>query len=204
MNGSQSNIAAEQGFTLAEFLLSTLILLVMSGYMFTVMADMERSAGYQTQIQGVLANTRIAMNTVQRYLKHAGNNPHEIALQGLTIVSPSEARIQADLTGSSTTDPNRGDPDGDINDLDEDVTLRHNAVARTIELVLPDGTVRTVASFINQFSMQYLDQFGGATAVGSDVQRVQVTISGRAATADLRTGQTFGVTNTSDVYLVSR
>jgi type II secretory pathway pseudopilin PulG len=196
--------ASEDGFSLVEFLASTLILLVISAYAFSVMADMEREANYQHEVQAVLANVRIATETVQRYLRHAGNNPRGIALQAVTIVNSGEVQLQADLTGSSAMDPNRGDPDGDINDLDENVTLRYNPNTRTIEVVLADGTVRSAAGFITNFTMQYLDETGAATTIGNDVRRIQVTLSGASQLVHLKTRQAFATTETFNVQLISR
>ena len=89
--------------------------------------------------------------------------------------------------------------------LDEDVILRYNAGARTIEIVIPaTGTVRTVAGFITAFNMQYLNQFGAATAVGNDVRSVQVAISGGSRRAHPQTRQTYGITEACTVQLVSK
>jgi Tfp pilus assembly protein PilW len=195
----------ESGFSLVEFLLASLVLLLVAGYMFSAMAEMERTAGYQSEIQSVTGNTRIAMEIVQRYIRQAGNNPQGIiGLQGLSVVSPNQIVIKADLTGSSLTDPDQGDPDGDINDLDEDVTLRYNAAQRTIEIVPAGGPARTVAGSITAFAMLYLDQFGALTTDGNAVQRIRVTISGGSRMVNPQTRQPFGITEVCDVQLISR
>jgi len=201
---SGCSAAAESGFTLIEFLVASLILILVGGYMFSVMAEMERTASYQSEIQAVTANTRIAIEVMQRYIRQAGNNPRGIPMEGLSIVGPSEVRIQADLTGSSLSDPNQGDPDGDVGDLDEDVVLRFNAAQRVIEAVLPDGTVKTVAGHITALSMQYLNQFGADAGAGGDVRRIRITISGGSQMANPQTHQTFGITEVCDVQLISR
>ncbi len=61
-----------------------------------------------------------------------------------------------------------------------------------------------MAGYIAGFSMQYFDQFGAATVNGDDVQRVRVTISGGSQMANPQTLQTFGITQVSDVQLISR
>jgi len=204
MNGANVIIKSEKGFSLVEFLAAATILIIMGASMFSVMAEMERNAGYQSEVQAVLGNTRTAMNTVTRYIRGAGNNPLGAVFDGLTIASASSVRLRTDVTGSSLADPNRGDPDGDTNDVDEDVTLRYNAGARTIECVLGDGTVRTIANRITAFNMQYFDASGGVVAAGADVRRVRVTISGSSNLAHLQTQQTFGITEVGDVQLVTR
>ncbi len=196
--------SSEKGFSMVELLISTLILTIVGGYVFSAMVEMERTSSYETEVNAVLDNSRMAMETVQRYLKHAGNNPLGIALQGITIVSPQEVRIQADLTGSTPPGSNRGDPDGDINDLDEDVTLRYNANARTIEIVPTGQNPRTVASYIANFSMQYLDAAGAATTVGADVASIQVTISASSQIPNPKTRQTYGITEACNLQLISR
>jgi hypothetical protein len=191
--------ADEAGFGLAEFLISTVILLVISAGVFTLMADMQSSAGYQSEVQGVLGNSRIGMEMIEHYILQAGNNPRSAVLTPVTITSSTEVRLQSDLTGSSGG--GQGDPDGDIADPDEDVIIRYNSTDKTIELVLADGTVQTIASYISAFSFTYLDATGAVTATANDVRMIRVAISGASTRSNPRTHKTFGIALASDFKL---
>ena len=70
---NKSGLPCDQsGFTLTELLISTLILFIASAAIFSVLAEIQHTAGYQAEIQSVLNNTQIAMQTVQRYIRQAG------------------------------------------------------------------------------------------------------------------------------------
>ena len=68
-------ISAESGFSLVEFLLSSLILVIIAGAVFDLLGRTQRTASYQTEVQAVIESTRIAMETVERTISQAGNDP---------------------------------------------------------------------------------------------------------------------------------
>jgi hypothetical protein len=195
-------IPEESGFGLAEFLVSTLIILCLSAGIFNMLTDTQSTSGYQSEVLSVMENTRVAMGTLERYIVQAGNNPVPPAFTPVTITSSTQVQLCTDLTGSSGG--NQGDPDGDILDADENVTIRYNSTARTIELVLGDGTVQTLADHISNFSLQYFDINGNITTVGNNVRKIRVIISGSSTTANPLTHKTFGLTLTNDFTLPNR
>jgi prepilin-type N-terminal cleavage/methylation domain-containing protein len=192
----------EPGFSLVEFLIASVILLIVSVSVFGVLTNVQRSSSYQTEVQAVLDNTRIAMETVTRILRQAGNDPKNLGIQGITIASASQVQIRADLTGSAGGDT--GDPDGDTADSGENVTINYNAGARSIELTPNGGSTQTIATDISAFSMQYFDAAGAATNVGADVRRIRVSLSGASALPDPQTGQTFSQQMVCDVQIANR
>jgi len=196
--------SGDRGFSLIEATLALMILLVISSWLFSLLAETERSASYNTEVQAVLSNSRISMDTVLSYIRQAGNDPQGIGFQGVTIVGPSEVRLLSDLTGSDALDPNRGDPDGDTTDIGEDVTIRHNTSDRSIEVVAPNGAVQTIANYVDAFAMQYLDSMGIATTLGSDVRKIRITITCASAHGHPQTHKTYGMTMSSDVQLGTR
>jgi type II secretory pathway pseudopilin PulG len=198
------NTRGEAGFSLVEFLISSTILVVLGASVFSAITDIGRTASYQTEVQTVLQNTRVGMDTIARRIKQAGNNPLSAAFEGITIGGAHQVQIRSDLTGSAPGQPNKGDPDGDTNDLDENVTFRYDANGRAIEMVLGDGTVCRIANYISAFSMQYFDATGSATAVGANVRRIRVAISGATTLANPKTGQTYGITLTEDIDVSTR
>jgi hypothetical protein len=181
-----------------------MILLVISSWLFSLLAETERSASYNTEVQAVLSNSRIGMDTVLGYVRQAGNDPHGSGFQGVTIVGPSEVRLLSDLTGSDPMDSNKGDPDGDTADVGEDVTIRYNANDRSIEMVTLGGTVQTIANYVDAFTMQYLDSMGVATTLGSDVRKIRITITCASQYGHPQTNKTYGMTVSSDVQLGTR
>ncbi len=197
--------AAERGFGLAEFLIASLMLLVISAALFSLLAECQGAAGYQTEVQAVIDNTRLAMDMVDRYLCQAGNDPRHIGIVGITIVSPTEVRVISDLTGSLGPGyPDKGDPDGDVLDSGEDVTIRYNAAERSIEIVPAGGSAQAVAGYISAFSMQFYDAIDAPTTKGNDVRKVSVTISGASTVPDPKTRRPFGITLTSEVQVATQ
>ncbi len=195
----------ESGFTLVEFLVSSFILLIISAAVFSMLSEIQRTASYQSEVQAVLNNSRIAMQTVERCIRQAGNDPLNSGLAGITIVSPTEVRLQADLTGSANpTYPDKGDPDGDIGDSGEDITIRYHSNNQTLELLHGGRFAQPVANYISAFSMQYFDSVGNTTMVGSAVHKVAVSITASSKLPNPQTHQAFGLQLNSDVQLSTR
>jgi hypothetical protein len=195
-------IRAERGFALAEFLISTVIVTSLSAGLFAMLSDVQSTSGYQTEVLSVMENTRVAMGAIERHIAQTGNNPLSAAFTPVTIASGTQVQLCADLTGSAGG--NQGDPDGDILDADENITIRYNQTNRSIELVAGDGTVQTLADHISGFSLQYYGADGAVTAVGANVRKIRVSISGSSAVANPRTKKTFGLTITNDFTLPNR
>ena len=95
-------------------------------------------------------------------------------------MSSSEIRLRSDLTGSAGAD--KGDPDGDTSDSGEDVTIRYDGSARSLELIPILEALRAVANYVSAFSMQYYDSADAATTAGAEVRRIRIDITGATAT----------------------
>jgi hypothetical protein len=195
------SLSAEPGFSLPEFLLSSLILMIIAGSVFTLLSQTQRSASYQVEIQGVLESTRYAMMTLERILQQAGNDPKETSLVGISEMSSTQVRVKSDLTGSGSTatpsEPDKGDPDGDVLDANEDVMISYTGGSRTISV---GG--QPLAGNISAFSLEYFDKNGATTATGADVTRIRVTITGLSPVNDPQTGRPFTMRIASDVKLL--
>jgi hypothetical protein len=190
----ESVIKNESGFSLMEFTVSAVILLVLSIVIFSTLNKIQCTAAYQADTQAVLDNTRIALQVVERCIRQSGNDPFHSGFNAISVVSSSEMRIRSDITGSA--DPgnsNKGDPDGDINDSGEDLTIRYNSNKRRIEMISPNGPAQIIADNIAGFSLQYFDTEGNETHTGKDVRKIKVTISGSAVQKDMQTEELFGV-----------
>ncbi len=196
--------ANHSGFSLVELLIALLILCVVSAAIFSVLTDVQQSAGYQSEVQSVLNSTQIAMQTVQRYIRQAGNDPLGRGVAGITIVSPGEVRVQSDLTGSlGAGNPDKGDPDGDVEDSAENVTIRYNDRTRSLEIVPAGASAQIIAGYISGLNFTYYDAAGNPTTSGAEVRKIGVSISGSSLQPDPRTRQVFGVQLESEIQVPS-
>jgi hypothetical protein len=195
----------DEAFCLAEFLISALVLLLISAVVFSILTETQKAAGYQTEVQAVLDNTRLALISLERHIRQAGNDPHGAGFEGIAITNATEVRLRSDLTGSGGPgNPDKGDPDGDTDDAGEDVTIRYNAAARSIELVPAGGSAQTVAESISAFSLQYYDGTGATTNLGAAVRKVNLSVTGSTKVPNPQTHQVYGVLLTSDVRVGTR
>lgn len=201
---TEGRMRAQSGFTLTELLISILILSVASTALFSILADIQHAAGYQSEVQAVLNNTQIAMQTVQRYVRQAGNDPLDCGAAGITILGPEEMRIRSDITGSAGPgNPDKGDPDGDVRDSSEDIALRYNHRNRSLEVVPAGGAAQIVAGNISGITFSYYNAAGGAAASGTEVRTVGISIFGASLQPDPRTHQYFGVQLDSRIQVSS-
>jgi type II secretory pathway pseudopilin PulG len=190
------------GFALAEFLVATVILAVLSTWIFGVLMDVQKAAAQRLGLDAAMENARMAMDAVTRVIRQAGNDPLAAGFTPLTACGNTELRVRSDLTGSGgPSDPDKGDPDGDTSDSGEDVTIRFNAPAGTLEFVPDGGVAQAVAGQISRFSIKYWDAYGSVAAHCDEARRVSLSITSFSAQADPRTGRQFSITVNSDIRL---
>ena len=178
------------GFSLVELLVSTLILGIMTASLFPLLNDFQKEAAYRSEMQTVLDNVRVAIETLEKYIRQAGNDPLGAGFQGITIISDQEVTVRADLKGSIS--PDKGDPNGDVNGPDETVTLRFNPANQSVEVV-SGGTAQIVCNRIGGLKFSYYDSDGNHTIDGSRVRRITVTVSGMADRPNPQTRDFFGI-----------
>ena len=196
--------ANETGFTLLEFIVSTVILLVISMVLFGAVNEIQHTAGFHVEMQAVLDNTRMALQTLERRIRQAGNDPYRKGFEAVSIINPTEVRFRSDITGSAGPgNPDKGDPDGDTNDSGENLTIRYNEGRQRIELISGNGPAQIIADNISGLSLEYLDADGNPTGTGGDVRKIIVTISGTAPRSDPATGRRFGVQLSSTIRILS-
>jgi type II secretory pathway pseudopilin PulG len=192
-------------FSLIEFMIATMITLVAAGALFALLAHTQRAAFTQADMQEVMDDARIAMDLVARFVRHSANDPHHAGFEGITIISATEVRLRSDITGSAgTSDPDKGDPDGDTNDAYEDVRIRFNPADRTIDVIPEGGSAQAIASRISAFELRYLDAGGHETSIGSEVRRIRVTITGTGSLPAPVTGLCFSMQIACDVRVATR
>ena len=197
-------IGNESGFSLIEFMVSAVILLVLSISIFGALNEIQCAAVHQAETQAALDNARIALQVVERCIRQAGNDPYRNGFDTISIVSSTEVRIRSDITGSAGPgDPNKGDPDGDTNDSGENLVIRYNNTRQRLEMISRNGPAQIIADNISSFSLQYFDADGNTTLVGNTVRKITVTITGSALKNALQAERQFGVQLESTVRILT-
>ena len=191
----------QAGFTLIEFLIASLILLIVAAGVFKMLSEIQSAASRQAEVQSVLNNARIAIQTVERYVRQAGNDPLRSGFAGITIVSASEVQIRSDRTGSSGA--SKGDPDGDVDDSGENITIRYNRQSQSLQVVPYQGPAQIVANHISDLSMEYYNAEGVPTTSGNEVRRITITISGSTPYPDPDTHQHFGLRLSENIRILT-
>jgi prepilin-type N-terminal cleavage/methylation domain-containing protein len=192
--------ARAAGFSLVEMLIAMLILGVLTASLFPLLNDFQREAAYRSETQAVLDNIRVAVETLEKYIRQAGNDPHGAGFQGITIISDRAVAIQSDLKGSHGSD--KGDPNGDIDGSDETVTLRFNPANQSVEIVA-GGAAQIVCNHVSDLKFRYYDSDGNLTTDGSRVRRIAVTISGLADRPNPKTREVFGIELEREIRIFS-
>jgi prepilin-type N-terminal cleavage/methylation domain-containing protein len=181
---------AAAGFSLVELLIVTLILGVLTASLFPLLNDFQQETSSRSETQAVLDNIRVAIETLEKYIRQAGNDPHGTGFQGVTIISGQAVTIRSDLKGTHGSD--KGDPYGDAGGSDENVTLRFNPANQSVEVVA-GGTAQIICNHIRDLKFSYYDADGNLTADGSRVRYITVTISGLADWPNPKTREIFGM-----------
>ena len=88
----EPDLHQESGFSLVEFLLSTFILLCVASAVFAMLAQTQRAASYQSEVQAVMDNSRTAMDILERVIRQAANDPKTTGIVGLEITGQGRPR----------------------------------------------------------------------------------------------------------------
>ena len=192
---------AQAGFSLVEMLLSATILLVISMAVFSALNRIQQAASYQAEVQAVVDNTRIALQSMERCFRQAGNDPFQKGFDAISIFSPTEVRIRSDITGSRNG--NKGDPDGDINDSGENLLIRYNRKKKRLEMVSRNGPIQILAENISDLSLDFFDAEGHPTGRGDMVRTIKINISGLSTYKDPQSGIRFGIQLRSTVCILT-
>ena len=196
----KETFGAAAGFSLVELLMSTLILSVLTASLLPMLNDFQRETAYRSETQAVLDNIRVAIETLEKYIRQAGNDPHGTGFQGITIVSDQAVTVRSDLKGSHGAD--KGDPNGDTSGPDENVTLRFNPANQSLEIV-SGGAAQIVCNRIGDLKFRYYDADGNITIDGRRVRRIAVTISGMADRPNPVTRKIFGIELEREIRIFS-
>lgn len=154
----------EQGFSLIELLIVSVILLMILGIMAIIVSGVQ--SNYRTYRARAEKHTDAlaSLNLISRVIKNAGNNTTQPAL---TATGNNRLQIKSDWT---TTD-------NSLDDSLEDVDFYVNN--NTLYMVANGTSPTTVelSANIQSINFEYFDANGASTSTMSQVARVRVTLS---------------------------
>jgi hypothetical protein len=192
----------EQGFGMAEMLIASALLVLIGGAALGLLGQVEQIASSQTDLQSVLQSGLVSLDLLGRILRQSGNDPCNAGIRGLSSAAANETRVCSDVTGSAAPgDPDKGDPDGDTDDSYEDVVIRYDQSADTVQLVTVGGGVQTVAENISALALEFFDPSGTPVGPGPDASRARITLTSTSRTVSPRTRRPFSLRISSEVQL---
>lgn len=137
----------------------------------------------QEQVAAMQQNLRAAMYILPREIRMAGCDPTENAGAGIQAISNNTINFTLDITDDAGT----GDPDGDTDDTNEDVTysLYDSGGDGDNDLGRDTGAGnQPVAENIDALDFVYLDANRATTATLANIRSVQITMVARAGRGD--------------------
>jgi len=162
----------EQGFTIIELLVSMAVFLLAIGAIYSTFQTQHKSYLMQQEVAAMQQNLRAAMFYMQREIRMAGCDPLGTAGAGIVTKNSDSISFTEDVRGDSAG----SDPDGDLNDPNENITYSLNGGNLVRDT---GGGNQIVAENIDALNFFYLDANGSETAVLADIRSVEITIVAR-------------------------
>ncbi len=199
---------SSHGMTLVEMLITSAVLTLIAGGIFTLLNQSQRSFHSQQNLTEVVQQARIAMDQITTSIQQAGNDPEDAlgSTSPIEILGTGHIRINSDLTGSITSGApidGRGDPNGNLVQRYERVVIRYDSGANNLYMDIGDGEA-VLADNITTFNLTFYDMAGNTTGTESDIARVHVEFVAESEDPDLETGKIQTITLQSDIMLRSK
>ena len=200
------SLGSSRGFSIAEILIGTaVLLLIMSGIM-GVMFQSQRSYTRQYDLMKASRVARIGMHQIQSFLRQAGNDPEEIGFVPVTRDNANQITLRSDVTGSIGAGVTaKGEPDGALDNLYETVTVAY--VPGNDQLFIKTsaaGALQLLAENIVDFGWTFYDLGGTANpAADADIARVFIRMVVETRT-DPETGSVNTIALESEAMLRSQ
>jgi Tfp pilus assembly protein PilW len=178
----QRLLESESGFTLVEFIVSSLILMIVLGGSLTLATQIQQAYQFQTDDTAVEQEARYALDWIARDLRSAASDPYSViaSKQGIFLDPNGGAdtddsiRIQADINPT----------DGDIADAGENVTIALDAVNRVITRADTNSAAPAAAAMTDtiftDLSFTFLDASRTVTANSDLVAYIHVQVTARS------------------------
>jgi type IV pilus assembly protein PilW len=185
----RKRILKEQGFTIVELLVAMAVSLLALGAIYSTFQSQHKSYLMQEEVAAMQQNMRAAMYHIQREIRMAGCDPTGNAGAGIVTANADSIKFTEDVRGVS----DGSDPNGDIDDPNEDITYNlDDSDGDGVDDEL-DRNNQTVAQNIDALNFVYLDADGNQTATLTDIRSVEITIVAR-------TGRALRATKDNNLY----
>lgn len=157
----------EQGFSLIELLIVTVVLLIVLGILATIISGVQSSYATHRERAAKHTDALASLNLITRIIRNAGSNTTQTAL---TATGSNRLRVKSDWTIS----------DDALDDPFEDVEFYVSNNVLYMTNVSPITNTVELAQNIESISFEYFDSNGASTTNMASVVRVRfaLTITG--------------------------
>jgi type IV pilus assembly protein PilW len=142
---------SNQGFTIVELLIALVVSLLALGAIYSTFLSQHKSYQVQEETAAMHQNIRAAMFYMQREIRMAGCDPVGSANARIWTADTNRIRFTEDVRGPASG----SDPDGDLNDPNEDITYSLDANKNLLRNT--GGGNQVVAQNIDVIDFVYLD-----------------------------------------------
>ncbi|MDR4504462.1 MAG: hypothetical protein MRK01_06675 [Candidatus Scalindua sp.] len=163
------------GFTVVEFLVGSVISLIILGIAFSMFDVQRKTFSVQEQRSEMQQNVRAAMDMMVREIRMAGYDPLDAGFAAIGTGTATSIQVSADL-----------DKSGGIVGS-ETVTYSYDAPNLQIDRNIGGGDQPFVEN-IADLNFSYFDANDNITATVANIRKIQIRITGRTANIDPRTG----------------
>ncbi len=186
MPGKESKALDKRGFTLVELLVVIAIVGVVMAGVYQVYYAQQKSYLVQEQVAAMQQNLRAAMFYMERDIRMAGCDPNKGSGAAMTTANTGSISFTMDINDDSNT----GNPDGDVDDTNENISYALSGTNLT-----RSGGGNIIAENIDAIDFVYLDGADppvvlnpGGTDVPSlsipNIRSVEITLVARTGDAD--------------------
>ena len=197
--------SSRSGFTFLEMLISISILAVISTAVLAVFREHQQRYEAEISYAAAVQNARVALDTISRCLRQAGNNPASSIFTPLAY-SANTLTISSDITGSApASDPldSAGDPDSQLVAAYEQVTIRYDSSSKKILINVGRGE-DTLAENINKLEFKFYNDTGAVTNDPTQASSVNVALEALSALNDPQAAKANSITLAMTVFVRSK
>lgn len=176
MRGLGRSLAADEGgFTLAEVLVTSMLMVLALLALYSVFDMSLRVFGFGNDKTEAAENARLGLERMEREIRAA--YPQDKAGASGTV---NEALVTSSITNPAAQITFGNDRNGNrVVDAGEVITYRRDAGDPTTLVRVNNGTAQPVVEFVSGLSFEFLDQYGTATTTEANVRLVRISLTTR-------------------------
>ena len=200
----------QAGVTLIELLIVMALVILVTGAIFALTFQGQRTFQSESQLNEATRQARVAMDQIIRYLRQAGNAPQgPLGVAPIVPLGNGRIQINSDITGSvpsSTTDlrERTGDPNGLLDSIHEIVEIQFDQNSRQVLMDIGYGEDLLVAENISALNFTFFDLAGVETANPASIVRAEVEMVAQTGDPMMTSGKISSITFQSNVFLRSK